>query len=502
MANTIDHYISNLLYYHECVVVPDFGAFLTRYFPAEINPATHMMRPPSKRVVFNARIQENDGLLAKHIANETGVSYQKALESIEISARSWKKVLRAGKKVNLIGIGRLYMDDKGKLQFNPAHDINYDIHSYGLNIFRASAIERDQEIIRSVNKAIEKHTQKKTATGKQVAGKSPEKEKTKKTPWVRWVATFGPVAALLIVGAYVINRNPETVDKLSGAVSSVLSPESTDSVTAKEEAGISFDEAPKVTLKYGPEADVISEDATPSSHQEEKLLKEPTKEKQIEEEALTADPRPLEKQDNAVAAINTKETTTADSKNSSLADDFPDIDKFDLDRWEEIKPLYNVKPRPGEDMSSVFYKRYPQMIYQDQQSAQQLVAAEPVQDETVEESYIQPSASHSPRQSFNQASSEVPANQESKAVKEVSSSPTAVRPKGSFQIVVGAFSQTNNAQRYVAEVQAKGFEAYISGHHNGLHRVAIGSFGNREQATQALAQIKKQVNFNAWVNRL
>ena len=72
------------------MVVPGFGAFLTRSYAAEINPATHMLRPPSKRVVFNARIQDNDGLLAQHIARLEGKSYRSATDGIEIAARGWK----------------------------------------------------------------------------------------------------------------------------------------------------------------------------------------------------------------------------------------------------------------------------------------------------------------------------------------------------------------------------------------------------------------------------
>jgi nucleoid DNA-binding protein len=224
VRTTIDQHISDLLYSHECVVVPGFGAFLTRYYPAEINTATNMLRPPSKRVAFNQRINENDGLLAKQVAKVEGVSYEEALESILISVRSWQRILSSGKKINLYGVGRLFYDDQGLMQVSPALDINYNIHSYGLNIFRATAMEREQQIKRSVNRAIENNS--KTTTAKR---SSTNKNPKPSTAWVKWAAILGPVVALVLYGYF----NPEKVESAAGYVTNVFS--SNSSETNQEE---------------------------------------------------------------------------------------------------------------------------------------------------------------------------------------------------------------------------------------------------------------------------
>jgi cell division septation protein DedD len=268
VKNTIDQHISSLLFAHECVVVPEFGAFLTRYFGAEINPATNMLRPPSKRVAFNARIDQNDGILAKHVAAVEEVSYQQALESIEISVRRWKKILRAGKKVNLLGIGRLFLDEHGHLQFNPAYDLNYNIQSYGLNIFRASAMQREQEIKQSVNKAIESHTQKKKPAVKSAGNKDKAEDRQNKegnTSWLRWVAILGPVAALLFVGSYYYTQEREAFNNASGHVVDFFSPPKAEEAlydAGKEEPQEESQlESEKLNGDFGPEDDVISEQA-------------------------------------------------------------------------------------------------------------------------------------------------------------------------------------------------------------------------------------------------
>ncbi|MEQ9262969.1 MAG: SPOR domain-containing protein [Owenweeksia sp.] len=206
MESTIDKYISRLLFDHECVVVPGFGAFLTRYYPAEINNATHMMRPPSRRVSFNSRIKENDGLLAKYISVYENRPYNEALSSIAISVRGWKRILKTGKKVNLTGIGRLYMDKEEKIQFNPAIDVNYDKNSFGLNIFRSPAVQRELEIKKSVQRAIDIHIPART-----------QKEREKRAlPFLRWAAVLAPFLALGVAAGVYLNNSPLSFQNIAG----------------------------------------------------------------------------------------------------------------------------------------------------------------------------------------------------------------------------------------------------------------------------------------------
>ena len=49
---TLEHYISELLYRYNCVVVPGFGAFLTQSHSAVIDENTHTLYPPTKTIGF------------------------------------------------------------------------------------------------------------------------------------------------------------------------------------------------------------------------------------------------------------------------------------------------------------------------------------------------------------------------------------------------------------------------------------------------------------------
>ncbi|WP_417590923.1 SPOR domain-containing protein [Owenweeksia hongkongensis] len=191
MKLSLHEHISQLLFDHECVIVPGFGAFLTRYYAAEVNHATHMMRPPSRRVHFNASINENEGLLAKAISHTEGVSYTNALEIIKAEVAAWKHSLSKSKKLNLPGIGRLYIDEASKkLQFSPSLETNYSTSSYGLSIFRSPAIQREAQIRKTIHKAIEKH----------VVVEHSETKTRKVATWIPWAAALGPIIIASVIG--------------------------------------------------------------------------------------------------------------------------------------------------------------------------------------------------------------------------------------------------------------------------------------------------------------
>jgi nucleoid DNA-binding protein len=507
-------------------VVPGFGAFLTRSFPAEINPATHMFRPPSKRVAFNARIQENDGLLAKYVAKLDGVSYEKAIESITISVRGWKQALRAGRKVNLAGIGKLYMSDTGKLQFNPAHDTNYDVNSYGLNIFRASAMEREQEIKRSVNKAIEKHQTKKAKT---ISLPIEAQEKIKSSNYRRWVAVLGPVAALLVVGAYLF-QNPSTYNRVQSQVSAIFSTDSLSESGVESMAGLGgssestfgFPEGPRLNGDFGPEDDVVKENTTSSPAEIEKIEVEepaavasvtselkPKSANNIPEKTIPAEPA-------TVPVVETKEavvtTTDADialvaAKEETAEEPTKETAKgtteksakprrhnlSDLDKYTSLgKPLYNIKERSEseENENDDSYSDDPKPLYK--------VPTNEKTNRSTQESTV--SKAQVAATKVKKAETVASKNTELKPSATSSATNRDVADlKGSFQIIVGAFSSEANAARYANQLKSQGWSAYTYAS-GSMYRVAIGKLTNRNSANQLLVKVKKELNYRAWVN--
>lgn len=128
----VERYIDELLYRYNCVIVPDFGAFLTQRKPASIHRATHTLYPPSKSVSFNEQLATNDGLLVSHVARAEKLSYEQMLDKLGEVIKEWKSQLRQGERLKIGTVGELWQNKAGKIQFQPNEKINFLTASFGL----------------------------------------------------------------------------------------------------------------------------------------------------------------------------------------------------------------------------------------------------------------------------------------------------------------------------------------------------------------------------------
>ncbi len=130
----LQQYIKELLYRHECVTVPNFGAFLTHSISLLIQPKTGVFNPPSKEVSFNHLLKSNDGILAHFMAQKENISYEQALRKIEKEVIVWKQKLQT-QHLTFAGIGEMRLDSQKKINFSPFGSINFDLNSFGLKSF-------------------------------------------------------------------------------------------------------------------------------------------------------------------------------------------------------------------------------------------------------------------------------------------------------------------------------------------------------------------------------
>jgi len=121
-----------LLFRHACVVVPQFGAFLTEKLPARISAHQHTLYPPSRRLYFNAQLTHNDGLLVHLWMSETGCSYEEALDQIQTEVTQWKKLLVQQERLVLPLLGHFYQAGTQSIVFQPNDDANFLKSSFGL----------------------------------------------------------------------------------------------------------------------------------------------------------------------------------------------------------------------------------------------------------------------------------------------------------------------------------------------------------------------------------
>jgi|SRR5690554_3047341 len=136
-------YISDLLYRYECVIVPGFGAFLTRYKPASIDENSNTFNPPSKVLSFNRQLQVNDGLLANYVASVEKCSYESALQKVRNFSANLTSELNSGNTVSLDKIGKFSLNEERSIQFEPIHKQNFNTSSFGLSSFVSPQISRE-----------------------------------------------------------------------------------------------------------------------------------------------------------------------------------------------------------------------------------------------------------------------------------------------------------------------------------------------------------------------
>ena len=137
----IKQYIKELLYIHDCVTIPSFGAFLTQSTRAFVNYEVGNFEPPKKIIGFNILLKNNDGVLANHLAKKEKISYEKALKKIEKEVIIWKQRLNT-QNLFFPGIGEMKLTYDKKIEFFPSRQINFDSNSYGLKPFQRNPIKK------------------------------------------------------------------------------------------------------------------------------------------------------------------------------------------------------------------------------------------------------------------------------------------------------------------------------------------------------------------------
>lgn len=137
----LEKYVGELLYEHDCVIVPGFGGFIGNAVPAHVDTAKNLFEPPQKQLFFNKGLIQNDGLLANHIATVEKISYTEALNFITDKVNELRKSLAEVKRIVFDNIGTLYFDDQHNLMFIPDGNVNYLRESFGLASFYRKPVE-------------------------------------------------------------------------------------------------------------------------------------------------------------------------------------------------------------------------------------------------------------------------------------------------------------------------------------------------------------------------
>ncbi len=144
------NYVKELLYEHDCVIIPSLGGLLADYQGADVHDLKNALRPPSKRLAFNESLQRNDGLLVDAVAQGEQLSREEALAKINEFVEKFRETLNQDGEFLVEGIGKFLLSEEQTLLFEPEIRENFLEDSFALPELFFKPIERDQEDMKRI----------------------------------------------------------------------------------------------------------------------------------------------------------------------------------------------------------------------------------------------------------------------------------------------------------------------------------------------------------------
>ncbi|CAI9430061.1 SPOR domain-containing protein [Candidatus Ornithobacterium hominis] len=130
----ISKILKDLLFEHECVIIPEFGGFITRNESAQFDRVNYTFTPPRKVISFNPMLKHDDGLIISVIAQKNELDYSEAKKILSTWVEDIKIKLQQNQSFHFSSLGQLKAE-RGILEFTPHHRLNLNKECYGLASF-------------------------------------------------------------------------------------------------------------------------------------------------------------------------------------------------------------------------------------------------------------------------------------------------------------------------------------------------------------------------------
>ena len=144
MKYSVEICLRELLFVQECVIIPGFGGFLTKYKSADIDYLNYTITPPTKSISFNRQLRNDDGLLVNTFSVLNGIPFSEANLFVRRWANQFEATLKANTSYTLAQIGTFEWDALGStISFVPDVTENYLAESYGFPVIIAKPVFRN-----------------------------------------------------------------------------------------------------------------------------------------------------------------------------------------------------------------------------------------------------------------------------------------------------------------------------------------------------------------------
>ncbi|MFT6815633.1 MAG: hypothetical protein ACJAZ3_001543 [Sphingobacteriales bacterium] len=141
----IQNHIIELLYLNDCVIIPGLGGFVGNEKRAEVNEIVKTVHPPRKKIAFNAKLVDDDGLLIAHVAQREAISVIEASCVVDEYVKSKLNILNKRSYVDIEGVGKIIQNHENNLVFVPKKDHTFLIDTFGLKEVPLSVYKEEKK---------------------------------------------------------------------------------------------------------------------------------------------------------------------------------------------------------------------------------------------------------------------------------------------------------------------------------------------------------------------
>ena len=186
----LDNVLFDLLVHHNCVVIPEFGGFISKRMSSRIDYKKGTVYPPSKHLLFNRFLNVDDGLLITSFAQYGQEDYDTVKTKLTDFVSELDERLSNGEEVSFKHIGSLKRTDSGHYSFKQDHSFNLLTDAYGL---------KDLDFV-SADQIKEEDTEQKSVLEDQL--EEPREIKKSKKTRRRTLLKYAAAACILPIALY------------------------------------------------------------------------------------------------------------------------------------------------------------------------------------------------------------------------------------------------------------------------------------------------------------
>ena len=128
-------YLTELLKSNDCVIVPDLGGFIANFQGSGYDAQNNQFSPPTKEIIFSAKLRKNDGLLVTFVGEKEGVGYLEARKIVSEYVAECLFKLENRETVEFDQLGKLLFDPHDNLIFEVDPRANLRADAFGLGAF-------------------------------------------------------------------------------------------------------------------------------------------------------------------------------------------------------------------------------------------------------------------------------------------------------------------------------------------------------------------------------